>query len=49
MEKNNQKPKLPVHLILGASDYVWVKTSEKLRVGNVGEPLLRRLRLNGLC
>ena len=28
MADNDRKPKLPVHLILGASDYMRIKTSE---------------------
>ena len=39
MEDDDQKPKLPVHLILGAGDYMRAKTSEKPRVGKMGEPV----------
>ena len=34
VEDNDQKLKLPIHLILGASDYLCIKTDEPPRVGN---------------
>ena len=33
------KPQLPVHLILGASEYARIKTATKPRVGRPGEPV----------
>lgn len=33
MEDNDHKAKLPVHLILGASDYMCIKTGEPSRFG----------------
>ena len=44
MEDDDQKPKLPVHLILGAGDYMRAKTSEKPRVGKMGEPVAERTK-----
>ena len=39
MDDNDRKPKLPIHLILGASDYVCIKTNQPARVGKTGEPV----------
>ena len=39
MIDDDRKPKLPVHLILGASDYAKIKTTERPRVGKPGEPV----------
>jgi hypothetical protein len=44
MEDKDQKPKLPVHLILGAGDYMCIKTNEKPRVGEIGEPVAERTK-----
>ena len=44
MEDKDQKPKLPVHLILGAGDYMRIKTAEKPRVGKIGEPVAERTK-----
>ena len=44
MEDKDQKPKLPVHLILGAGDYMRIKTNEKPRVGKIGEPVAERTK-----
>ena len=44
MEDDDQKPKLPVLLILGAGDYMRAKTSEKPRVGKMGEPVAERTK-----
>ena len=41
---DEQKSKLPVHLILGAGDYMRAKTSEKPRVGKMGEPVAERTK-----
>ena len=38
MADNGRKPKLPVHLILGVSDYMRINTSERPRVGQIGDP-----------
>ena len=39
VEDNDKKSKLPIHLILGASDYLCIKTDEPPRVGNTGDPV----------
>ena len=41
---NDPKPFLPVHLILGASDYVAIKTAEPARVGELGEPVAEKTK-----
>ena len=35
----DDKPQLPIHLILGASEYAKIKTATKPRVGQPGEPV----------
>ena len=44
MVDNDPKPFLPVHLILGASDYAAIKTAEPPRVGQLGEPVAERTK-----
>lgn len=44
MEDNDSKAKLPVHVILGAGDYMRIKTAEKPRVGKIGEPVAERTK-----
>ncbi|XP_028408199.1 uncharacterized protein LOC114530777 [Dendronephthya gigantea] len=39
MHDNDQKERLPVHLILGTGDYSKIKTATKPRVGSPGEPV----------
>ena len=39
MDDQDTKQELPVHLILGASEYAKLKTSSVLRVGKPGEPI----------
>ena len=39
MNDNDQKPKLPIHLIIGVSDYICIKTNQPARVGKTGEPV----------
>ena len=39
MEENSGKDELPIHVIIGASDYSKIKTSAKPRVGRPGEPV----------
>ena len=45
MTDYDPKPYLPVHLILGASDYAAFKTSERPRVGLPGEPVAEKTKL----
>ena len=46
MADNGRKPKLPVHLILGASDYMRIKTSERPRVCQIGDPVAEKTRFD---
>ena len=39
MEDKDQKEQLPIHLILGASDYAKIKTDCRPKVGTLGEPV----------
>ena len=39
MESHDTKDKLPVHLILGASEYAKLKTDQPPRIGQTGEPV----------
>ena len=39
MNDNDTKPELPVHMILGASDYARIKVPEMPRGGSPGEPV----------
>ena len=41
----DSKPYLPIHLILGASEYTGIKTSEPRRVGRLGEPVAEKTKL----
>ena len=45
MEDKASKDTLPVHLILGASDYARIKTETTPRVGAIGEPLGEKTKL----
>ena len=42
--KLTSKPELPVHIILGASEYAQIKTETKPRVGHPGEPVAEQTR-----
>jgi hypothetical protein len=44
MIDNDPKPFLPVHLILGASDYAAIKTTEPPRIGKPGEPVAEKTK-----
>ena len=45
MEDKESKDILPVHLILGASDYAKIKTETALHVGALGEPTGEKTKL----
>lgn len=45
MEDLDQKERLPVHIILGASDYAKLKTDRPPRVGKLGQPVAELTRL----
>ena len=44
MEDLDQKERLPVHIILGASDYAKLKTNQPPRVGQPGQPVVELTR-----
>ena len=44
MNDDDTKPELPVHVILGASEYAQIKTETKPRVGHPGEPVAEQTR-----
>ena len=39
MDDEDNKPELPIHLILGAGEYSRIKTDTKPRIGKAGEPI----------
>ena len=39
MEDKDKKPELPIHMILGASEYAKIKTETKPKVGDPGKPV----------
>ena len=39
MDDEDTKPELPIHLILGASEYSRIKTHTKPKIGKAGEPM----------
>ena len=39
IDNTDTKPELPIHVILGASEYAKLKTKSAPRVGNPGEPV----------
>ena len=41
----DSKKELPVHVILGAGDYTKMKTQERARVGQPGEPIAELTKL----
>ena len=45
MDDNDTKQDLPIHIILGNSDFTKIKTKEIPRVGNVGEPVAEFTKL----
>ena len=45
MDYNDQNKELPVHVILGASDYSRIKTMKKPRIGQPGEPVAEKTQL----
>lgn len=45
MDDSDSRPHLPVHLILGASEYAAVKPTERPRIGLPGEPVAEKTKL----
>lgn len=39
MNDRDEKPELPVHIILGASEYAKIKTETRPKIGRPGEPV----------
>ena len=39
MDDDDEKERLPVHIILGANDFAKIRTGERLRVGRRGDPV----------
>lgn len=45
MIDTDKKPELPIHLILGTSEYARIKTATKPRIGKSGEPIAELTKL----
>ena len=45
MNERDTKPELPIHVILGASDYMKVKTKKCPRVGKINKPIAKQTRM----
>ena len=39
MDDTDNKANLPKHIILGTSEYIWIKTKHVLQIGAPGEPI----------
>ena len=47
MDDEDTKQELPIHLILGASEYSRIKTQTKPKIGKAGEPIAELTSLAG--
>ena len=45
IEDNDTRPQIPIHVVLGASEYATIKTSTAQRVENPGQPVAEKTRL----
>ena len=45
MDDNDTKPQLPIHLVLGASEYARVKTSTSPKIASSGQPVAEKTTL----
>ena len=45
MNERDTKPELPIHVILGASDYVKIKMWKCPRVGKINEPIAEQTKI----
>ena len=45
IEDNDTRPQIPIHVVLGASEYATIKTSTTQRVGKPGQPVAEKTRL----
>ena len=47
MDEFQTKAVLPIHVILGASDFTKIKTKEAPRIGKIGDPIAELTKLGG--
>ena len=45
IEDNDSRPEIPIHVVLGASEYVTIKTGTAQRVGKPGQPVAEKTLL----
>ena len=45
MNENQEKATLPIHIIFGASDFTKIKTQEKNRIEQIGDPVAELTKL----
>ena len=45
MNENRTKATHPIHIILGASDFTKIKTQERPRIGQIGDPVVELTKL----
>ena len=45
MNENQTKATLPIHVILGASDFTKIRTQERPRIGQIGDPVAELTKL----
>lgn len=45
IDDNDQKENLPIHVILGASEYALIKTQTLARVGVLGQPIAEKTKV----
>ena len=45
IEDNDEKEELPIHVVIGASEFGKIKTNEPARVGKIGEPVAELTKL----
>ena len=45
IEDNDTRPQIPIHIVLGASEYATIKTSTAQRVGKPGQPVAEKTLL----
>ena len=45
MNERDTKPELPIHVILGESDYVKIKMQKCPRVGKINEPIAEQIKM----
>ena len=45
IKDNDSRPQIPIHVVLGASEYATIKTSTAQRVGKPGQPVAEKTLL----